>query len=143
MPSFDFTAELRSILVSARDAAAERGHEYVGTEHLLLGALRERNGTAAEALLRIGADLDALVAVTDAILKPGNSQRASDEELPYTSRAKKVLELAMMSARDHERSDVDPIFLLHGLIREKVGIAAQVLGDAGVTPERLPQLRHP
>lgn len=137
MNGYNFTNATRVALDDARRAAAERGHEYVGTEHMLIGLLHDRNGAATLALRRLGADPDAIVAKIDSVIKRGNSSRRADAELPYTSRGKKVLEFAMMSARDHHRSDVDPIFLLHGLIREGVGIAAQILGDAGVTSARL------
>lgn len=137
MDGYNFTNASRAALQDARTAAAERGHEYVGTEHMLIGLLHDRNGAATAALRKLGVEPDALVAKIDSVIKRGNSSRRADAELPYTSRGKKVLELAMMSARDHQRSDVDPILLLHGLIRERVGIAAQVLTDAGVSSERL------
>lgn len=137
MDGYNFTNATRAALQAATAAAVERGHPYVGTEHILIGLLHDQRGVAAVALRRLGVESDAVVAKLDGVMKRGNSKREADAELPFTSRARKVLELAMMSARDHHSSEVDPVFMLHGLICEGVGIAAQVLKDLGVTSERL------
>ena len=137
MDGFNFTNATRTALQAATAAAAERGHEYVGTEHILIGLLHDQAGVATIALQRLGVEPDAVVTRIDGVIKRGKSTKEADAELPFTSRARKVLELAMMSARDHHSSEVDPIFMLHGLIREGMGIAAQVLKDVGVTSERL------
>src|SRR5690606_18869611 len=110
--------------------------EYVGTEHILLGLIREGEGVAAAVLTNLGVDLEDIQQKIEETVKKGKAAAATGPELPYTSRAKKVLELAMMEARELNHSYVGTEHLLLGLLREEKGIAAQVLTDAGVTLEQ-------
>lgn len=137
MPGYAFTPDVRLALARGRDHAAELSHEYVGTEHLLLGLLDESDGDGAAVLDRLGLDRAALRVGIRAIIRPGTRTIAS-EQLPYTSRAKKVLELAMMAARDEGVDFVGSEHLLVGMLREEKGIAAQALAVmAGVHEEAL------
>jgi ATP-dependent Clp protease ATP-binding subunit ClpA len=133
MNGYNFTERVRKVLSLSREEAARLHHEYVGTEHVLLGVLREGEGVAATVLQNVGIDMDALSARLDETVKRGNSANVTGPDLPYTSRAKKVLELAMSEARDLNHSYVGTEHLLLGLLREEKGIAAQVLVDAGLT----------
>jgi ATP-dependent Clp protease ATP-binding subunit ClpA len=117
----------------AREEAARLNHEYVGTEHILLGLIREGEGVAATIIRNIGADLNALELTIELIVKKGRPESPKPTDLPYTSRAKKVLELAMSEAREFKHSYVGTEHLLLGLLREEKGIGAQVLTDSGVT----------
>src|ERR1019366_1826759 len=120
----------------AREEAARLHHEYVGTEHILLGLIREGEGVAAAVLTNLGVELEEIQQKIEETVKKGKAAAAAGPELPYTSRAKKVLELAMMEARELNHSYVGTEHLLLGLLREEKGIAAQVLTDAGVTLEQ-------
>jgi ATP-dependent Clp protease ATP-binding subunit ClpA len=133
MIGYNFTERVRKVLALSREEAARLHHEYIGTEHVLLGVLREGEGVATTVLQNVGIDIDALSARLDETVKHGNSATVTGPDLPYTSRAKKVLELAMAEARDLNHSYVGTEHLLLGLLREEKGIAAQVLVDAGLT----------
>ncbi|HEX5435693.1 MAG TPA: Clp protease N-terminal domain-containing protein [Gemmatimonadaceae bacterium] len=132
--AYNFTDHVRKILMAAREEAARLGHEYVGTEHLLLALVRERAGVGEAVLENLCGDPDELRHNVEARIKRGNAAFTGHPNLPYTSRAKKVLELAMTQARELNHSYVGTEHLLLGLVREEKGIAAQVLRDAGVTP---------
>ena len=136
MNGYNFTDRVRKVLQMAREEAARLHHEYVGTEHILLGLIREGEGVAAAVLTNLGVDLEEVQQKIEETVKKGKSAAAAGPELPYTSRAKKVLELAMMEARELNHSYVGTEHLLLGLLREEKGIAAQVLTDAGVTLEQ-------
>ena len=136
MNGYNFTDRVRKVLQMAREEAARLHHEYVGTEHILLGLIREGEGVAAAVLTNLGVDLDDVQQKIEETVKKGKAAAATGPELPYTSRAKKVLELAMMEARELNHSYVGTEHLLLGLLREEKGIAAQVLTDAGITLEQ-------
>ena len=133
MNGYNFTERVRKVLAFAREESVRLHHEYVGTEHILLGLIREGEGVSAAVLQNLGADCEALRNTVDEIVKRGKDTQATGPDLPYTSRAKKVLELAMTEARELHHSYVGTEHLLLGLLREKKGIAAQVLVDAGIT----------
>jgi ATP-dependent Clp protease ATP-binding subunit ClpA len=134
MQGYNFTERVRKVLAMAREESARLHHEYVGTEHLLLGLVREGEGVAATILQNLSVDVDELERLINDTVKKGKSVHTGPD-LPYTTRAKKVLELAMAEAREVNHSYVGTEHLLLGILREQKGIAAQVLGDAGVTVE--------
>ncbi len=136
MNGYNFTDRVRKVLQMAREEAARLHHEYVGTEHILLGLIREGEGVAAAVLTNLSVDLDDIQQKIEETVKKGKAAAAPGPDLPYTSRAKKVLELAMTEARELNHSYVGTEHLLLGLLREEKGIAAQVLTDAGVTLEQ-------
>lgn len=131
MNGYNFTENVRKVLAAAREEAAALRHEYVGTEHMLLALVRRGEGAALKILEELHVDTDALPPQIHALLKPGASNAGPD--LPYTNRAKTVLELSMKEARALGHEYVGTEHLLLGLVREEKGIAAQVLGAAGVT----------
>ncbi|MFN9576595.1 MAG: ATP-dependent Clp protease ATP-binding subunit, partial [Gemmatimonadota bacterium] len=132
MNGYNFTERVRKVLAMAREEAARLHHEYVGTEHILLGLIREGEGVAAAVLKNLDVDLEEIQQKIEDTVKKGKAAQATGPDLPYTSRAKKVLELAMSEARELSHSYVGTEHLLLGLLREEKGIAAQVLADAGV-----------
>jgi ATP-dependent Clp protease ATP-binding subunit ClpC len=136
MNGYNFTDRVRKVLQMAREEAARLHHEYVGTEHILLGLIREGEGVAAAVLTNLSVDLEDIQQKIEETVKKGKAQAAAGPDLPYTSRAKKVLELAMSEARELNHSYVGTEHLLLGLLREEKGIAAQVLTDAGVNLEQ-------
>ncbi len=116
----------------AREEAIRLQHDYVGTEHILLGLIREGEGVAAAVLQHLSVDLEQIHERVEESVRKGKATIALGE-LPYTSRAKKVLEFAMAEAREFNHSYVGTEHLLLGLLREEKGIAAQVLNSLGVT----------
>jgi ATP-dependent Clp protease ATP-binding subunit ClpA len=131
MNGYNFTEHVRQSLVLAREEAAALNHEYVGTEHVLLGLLRV-DGVGTTVLRNCNADLDVLRENVIQRTKPGVSRQIGPD-LPYTSRAKKCLEFAMSEARELNHSYVGTEHLLLGLLREEKGIGGQSLLAAGVT----------
>src|ERR671916_1225286 len=135
MNGYNFTDRVRKVLQMAREEAARLHHEYVGTEHILLGLIREGEGVAAAVLTNLNVDLEDIQQKIEETVKKGKAAAAAGPDLPYTSRAKKVLELAMTEARELNPSYVGTEHLLLGLLREEKGIAAEVLGQLGITLE--------
>jgi len=133
MQGYNFTERVRKVLALAREESANLRHEYVGTEHILLGLIDEGEGVAATVLQNLDVDLDDLKFGLEQVVRRGDPGRTTGPDLPYTSRAKKVLELSMHQARELNHSYVGTEHLLLGLIAERKGIAAQVLIDKGVT----------
>ncbi len=133
MNGYNFTERVRKVLAMAREEALRLHHEYVGTEHMLLGLIREGEGVASTVLDRLGIDAAKLQARLEEVVQQGRSNAPSMPDLPYTSRAKKALELAMSEARVLHHSYVGTEHILIGLLREEKGIAAQVLREAGLT----------
>lgn len=136
MNGYNFTERVRKVLSMSREEAARLRHDYVGTEHILLGILREGEGVASTVLQNFAVDMDALAANIDAIVKKGGEAEKTGPDLPYTSRAKKTLEYAMTEARTFNHSYVGTEHLLLGILREAKGLGAQVLVDTGVTLDK-------
>jgi ATP-dependent Clp protease ATP-binding subunit ClpA len=134
MHGYNFTERVRKVLAMAREEAAELNYDYVGTEHLLLGIIREGKNTASSVMTNFGIDSRQLRARILQELAPGTSSTVK-VDLPYSSRAKKTLELAMSEARDLNHNYVGTEHLLLGLIREEKGVAAQALKLTGMTIE--------
>ncbi|MXX55085.1 MAG: ATP-dependent Clp protease ATP-binding subunit [Gemmatimonadetes bacterium] len=132
--NYNFTERVRKVLSMARQEAIRLQHDYVGTEHILLGLIREGEGVAAHVLGNLNVDLDQIHERVDESVRRGKATIALGE-LPYTNPAKKVLEFAMAEARELNHSYVGTEHLLLGLLRESKGIAAQVLNSLGVTIE--------
>ena len=106
MNGYNFTDRVRKVLQMAREEAARLHHEYVGTEHILLGLIREGEGVAAAVLQNLNVDLEDIQQKIEETVKKGKAAAAAGPDLPYTSRAKKVLELAMTEARELNHSYV-------------------------------------
>jgi ATP-dependent Clp protease ATP-binding subunit ClpC len=132
MQGFSFTERMRKVLAFARQEAVRLQHEYVGTEHLLLALIRDGEGVAAAVMQTLHVDLDEIEESIERIVKKGRPRLTTGPDLPYTSRAKKVLELAMMEAHELGHEYVGTEHLLLGLLREERGIGAQVLTATGV-----------
>jgi ATP-dependent Clp protease ATP-binding subunit ClpC len=132
---YNFTERVRRVLLASRLEAQRLHHEYVGTEHLLLGLVRETDGVAAATLSALGADPERVREQVELTVKLGDPQVPRGPDLPYTTRAKRVLELAMAEARELRHSYVGSEHLLLGILREERGIGAQVLHACGVTWE--------
>ncbi len=129
---FNFTDRVRKALSQARDESIRLRHGYVGPEHILLGMLREAEGVAAAVLQNRGIAREDVIREVEGMLTPGRSQRTGFGEVPYTSRAKKTLELAMAEARDFKHSHVGTEHLLLGLLRAGSPSAGAVLAQRGL-----------
>lgn len=130
-----FTERARHVLTLAQEEAQRFQHNYIGTEHLLLGLLREEEGIAAQVLSNLGIEVDQVRHAVEAII--GRGRRLDLGELGLTPRAKKVIELAMEEARRLNQRLIGTEHLLLGLIREGEGIAAGVLEDRGLQLEQV------
>ncbi|MES2307010.1 MAG: Clp protease N-terminal domain-containing protein [Gemmatimonadota bacterium] len=137
MDGYNFSAAARRVISAAHLEAAARDHEYIGTEHLLLSAIRRPDEGAALLLGRLGVDIHALRIAIEELAPSGKKPLDPDRERPWTSGGQKVLEFAMMYAREEGRVEVDPGHLLVALLRVEKGIAAQVLRRAGVSAEHV------
>jgi ATP-dependent Clp protease ATP-binding subunit ClpC len=125
-----FTKRARKVLSLAQEEAQRLGHNYIGTEHLLLGLVREGDGVAAKVLSNCGVKLDEVRSSVESIIGHGN--RIVLGEIGLTPRAKKVIELAVDEARSMNHHYIGTEHLLLGLIREGHGIGAGVLEKLGV-----------
>ena len=132
-----FTDRARRVVVLAQDEARMLNHDYIGTEHLLLGLIGEGEGVAARALESLGISLDAVRQQVEQVI--GRGQQAPSGHIPFTPRAKKVMELALREANDLGHSYIGTEHILLGLIREGDGVAAGVL--TGLGADR-PQVRQ-
>jgi ATP-dependent Clp protease ATP-binding subunit ClpC len=131
-----FTERVRKVMYLAREEAARLQHDYIGTEHLLLGVIREGEGIAATVLNNLGLDLDAIrQAVESMVAATGGTLTIG--EIPFTPRAKRVLELSVDEARQLGHNYVGTEHLLLGLIREGEGVAARVLLELGVDRKKV------
>ena len=130
-----FTERARRVLTLAQEEAQRFNHNYIGTEHLLLGLVREGDGVAAKVLANLGVELNKVRSAVEFII--GRGDRAVLGEIGLTPRAKKVIELAVDEARRLNHHYIGTEHLLLGLVREGEGIAAGVLESLGVNLERV------
>ena len=130
-----FTERARRVLTLAQEEAQRFNHNYIGTEHLLLGLVREGDGVAAKVLANLGVELSKVRSAVEFII--GRGDRAVLGEIGLTPRAKKVIELAVDEARRLNHHYIGTEHLLLGLVREGEGIAAGVLESLGVNLERV------
>ncbi len=122
----NFSSRIQSVMQYAREEALRLGHDYIGTEHLLLGLIREGEGMAVEILKNLGCDLDELKrAIEDAVRTTGDTMTIGD--IPLTKRAEKILKMAYVEAERYKSDITGTEHLLLALVREKEGVAAQVL----------------
>ena len=132
-----FTDKARRVVVLAQEEAKMLNHNYIGTEHILLGLIHEGEGVAAKSLEALGVSLDAVREQVQEII--GQGQQAPTGHIPFTPRAKKVLELSLREALQLGHSYIGTEHLLLGLIREGEGVAAQVLVKLGADTNRVRQ----
>src|SRR5271156_3028834 len=129
-----FTDRARRVVVLAQEEAGMLNHNYIGTEHILLGLIHEGEGVAAKALESLGISLDAVRQQVEEII--GQGQQAPSGHIPFTPRAKKVLELSLREALQLGHNYIGTEHILLGLIREGDGVAAQVLVKLGADLNR-------
>ena len=132
-----FTDRARRVVVLAQEEARMLNHNYIGTEHILLGLIHEGEGVAAKALESLGISLEGVRQQVEEII--GQGQSAPSGHIPFTPRAKKVLELSLREALQLGHNYIGTEHILLGLIREGEGVAAQVLVKLGADLNRVRQ----
>ncbi len=132
-----FTDRARRVVVLAQEEARMLNHNYIGTEHILLGLIHEGEGVAAKALESLGISLEGVRSQVEEII--GQGQQAPSGHIPFTPRAKKVLELSLREALQLGHNYIGTEHILLGLIREGEGVAAQVLVKLGADLNRVRQ----
>jgi ATP-dependent Clp protease ATP-binding subunit ClpC len=130
-----FTDRARRVVVLAQQEARNLDHNYIGTEHLLLGLVSEGEGIAALALGQLGISLERIRSDVEAIV--GRGSKPQPGHIPFTPRAKKVLELSLREALQLGHSYIGTEHILLGLVREGEGVAAQVLERLGADLDRV------
>jgi ATP-dependent Clp protease ATP-binding subunit ClpA len=126
-----FTDRARRVVVLAQEEARMLNHNYIGTEHILLGLIHEGGGAAAKARDALGISLESVRSQVEEII--GQGQQAPSGHIPFTPRAKKVLELSLREALQLGHNYIGTEHILLGLIREGEGVAAQVLASSAQT----------
>jgi ATP-dependent Clp protease ATP-binding subunit ClpC len=132
-----FTDRARLVVVLAQEEARMLDHDYIGTEHILLGLIHEGEGVGAKALESLGISLEAVRAQVEEII--GQGQQAPSGHIPFTPQAKKVLDLSLREALQLGHDYIGTDHFLLGLIREGDGVAAQVLVKLGADLNRVRQ----
>jgi len=137
MPMFNrFTERARKVILLAKEEAKRFNHDYIGTEHILLGLVREGEGVAAAVLATFGLSPDKIRLEVEKLVQPGPATVVSGD-LPFTPKAKKVIELAIDEARSLGHNYIGTEHLLLGLIREGEGVASQVLMNLGLELDKV------
>lgn len=131
-----FTERARKVLVLAKEEARRFNHDYIGTEHILLGLIREGEGVACAVLQNLGVDLERLRIEIEKLISPGSVASVLGD-IPFTPRAKKALELAAEEAHSLGHNYIGTEHILLGLIREGEGLASQVLFSLGIDLRRV------
>jgi len=126
-----FTERARKVIILAKEEAKRFNHDYIGTEHILLGLIREGEGVAATVLEKMGLSLENIRLEIEKLVQPGPATQIIGD-LPFTPRAKKALEMAAEEARSLGHNYIGTEHLLLGLIREEEGVASQVLINLGL-----------
>jgi len=130
-----FTERARQVVVLAQEEARSLKHNYIGTEHLLLGLLREEEGVAARVLDGLEVSVEEVRAAVVRIV--GSGEESPQGQIPFTPRAKKVLELALREALSLGHNYIGTEHILLGLVREDEGVAARILLDLDAEPEKI------
>jgi ATP-dependent Clp protease ATP-binding subunit ClpC len=130
-----FTERARQVVVLAQDEARALKHNYIGTEHILLGLLREEEGLAARVLESLDITVEEVRAQVARIV--GQGDEVTTGQMPFTPRAKKVLELALREALSLRHNYIGTEHILLGLVRENEGVAARILLDFDADAEKI------
>ncbi len=133
-----FTERARKVIMLAKEEARKFNHDYIGTEHILLGLLREGEGVAAAVLQSLGVNLDIIRMEVEKLVKPGKGAIVSGD-IPFTPKSKKAIEFSMEEARSLGHNYIGTEHILLGLIRETEGIASRVLLHLGLNLDKVRQ----
>ncbi|MEO2148661.1 MAG: Clp protease N-terminal domain-containing protein, partial [bacterium] len=128
-----FTDRARKVMTLARKEAEHFQHDFIGTEHILLGLVQEGSGVASTALKNLHVDIGKIRAEIEKQVQSGHGMAHHGKQLPFTPRAKRVLELCSEAAKELRHNYIGTEHLLLGMIREEQGLAASVLKELGVS----------
>jgi ATP-dependent Clp protease ATP-binding subunit ClpC len=131
-----FTERARQVVVYAQEEGRGLRHDYIGTEHILLGLLRQEEGLAARVLEHLGFTVERVREQVVRIVGPGEQELTSGQ-IPFTPRAKRVLEMSLREALSLGQNIINTEHILLGLVRENDGVASRILLDLDVEPERI------
>jgi ATP-dependent Clp protease ATP-binding subunit ClpA len=132
-----FTERARQVVVLAQDEARALKHNYIGTEHILLGLLREEEGLAARVLESLDITVEEVRAQVMRVIGQGDEEILSSGQIPFTPRAKKVLELSLREAMSLGHNYIGTEHILLGVVRENQGVAARILLDFDADAEKI------
>jgi Clp amino terminal domain, pathogenicity island component len=135
-PSIAFAPAAQQTLEFARAEAPLLNHDFIGTEHVLLGLLKSQSGIVSNVMRRLGVEFDSIRAEIEKVIGPGMPAQSVAANSPYTPRATRALTLAAKEAQDLNQTQVSPEHIFLGLVREGEGVAAIVLKNLGVDISR-------
>ncbi|MDD5015340.1 MAG: Clp protease N-terminal domain-containing protein, partial [Atribacterota bacterium] len=125
-----YTEKAKKVVMIAQEEAINLSHDYIGTEHILIGLLKEEEGVASQVLKQLGLNVDKVIEEVERLVGKGEYQQIG--EIAFTPRAKKILELASQEASQLKNNYIDTEHILLGLIKEGSGVAVRILSDLGV-----------
>jgi len=125
-----YTEKAKKAIMIAQEEAVNLNHDYIGTEHILIGLLKEEEGVASQVLKQLGVHVDKVEEEVERLVGKGEYQQVG--EVTFTPRAKKVLELASQEASQLKNSYIGTEHILLGLIKEGSGVAVRILTDLGI-----------
>ena len=125
-----YTEKAKRAIMIAQEEAINLNHEYIGTEHILIGLIKEEEGVASQVLRQLGVNIDKVVEEVERLVGKGEYQQVG--EIAFTPRAKKILELASQEASQLKNNYIDTEHILLGLIKEGSGVAVRILADLGI-----------
>ncbi|GAG83551.1 unnamed protein product, partial [marine sediment metagenome] len=126
-----YTEKAKKAIMIAQEEAVNLNHDYIGTEHILIGLLKEEEGVASQVLKQFGVNVDKVVEEVERLVGKGEYQQVG--EVTFTPRAKKVLELASQEASQLKNNHIGTEHILLGLIKEGSGVAVRILTDLGIS----------
>src|SRR5680860_954097 len=125
-----YTEKAKRAIMIAQEEAINLNHEYIGTEHILIGLIKEEEGVASQVLRQLGVNIDKVVEEVERLVGKGEYQQVG--EISFTPRAKKILELASQEASQLKNNYIGTEHILLGLIKEGSGVAVRILADLGI-----------
>src|SRR5665811_210045 len=125
-----YTEKAKKAIMIAQEEAINLNHDYIGTEHILIGLIKEEEGVASQVLRQLGVNIDKVVEELERLVGKGEYQQVG--EISFTPRAKKILELASQEASQLKNNYIGTEHILLGLIKEGSGVAVRILADLGI-----------
>lgn len=130
-----YTEKAKKVVMIAQEEAMNLNHDYIGTEHILIGLIKEEEGVASQVLKQLGVNADKVIEEVEKLVGKGEYQQV--DEIAFTPRSKKVLELASQEATQLKNNYIDTEHILLGLIKEGSGVAIRILSDLGVNSDNV------